>query len=126
MASEKGKISFYSWRFSHYFKLERIGETNISVTCRLCPGSKVLSTATNSNSNLLKHLEKRHASTKLAAKVANAASETESHSSEHTPTPPKQQRLEFERRTHSQAQVDKAIARFEKLLLMRYNHWFQR
>ncbi|XP_058504131.1 CKLF-like MARVEL transmembrane domain-containing protein 8b isoform X3 [Solea solea] len=59
----------------------------------------------------LKHLEKRHASTKLAAKVANAASETESHSSEHTTTPPKQQRLEFERETHSQAQLDKTIAR---------------
>ncbi|XP_058497048.1 calcium-binding protein 2a isoform X2 [Solea solea] len=111
MASEKGGISFFSWRHSHYFQLESNWKNNISVTCRLCPGLKILSTANNSYSNLLKHLEERHASTKLAAKVANAASETESHSSEHTPTPPKQQRLEFERRTHRQAQLDKTIAR---------------
>ncbi|KAK0146323.1 hypothetical protein N1851_014370 [Merluccius polli] len=112
MASE-GKISLYSWKYSHYFQLQSKAKNNILVTCKLCPGSKILSTANNSNSNLLKHLEKRHASTKLVAKVtsANAASEIDS-SEQHTPTPPKQQRLEFERRTHSQAQLDKTIARY--------------
>ena len=112
MTSNKGKISFPSRGYSHYFQLESRGKYNISVTCGLCSGSKILSTANSSNSNLLRHQEKRHALTKLAAMVANAASKNKSHSSKHTPTPPKQQWLEFERLTHSLAQLDKTIARY--------------
>ncbi len=45
-------------------------DKNILVKCKLClSGSKVLSIAINSNSNLSKHLRKLHASTKLEANM---------------------------------------------------------
>ena len=71
------RISFQSWRYSLYFKLEKRGVKNIQVTCKLCPGSKLLSTANNSNSNLLKHLEKRHATLKLTAKLTSEPEESD-------------------------------------------------
>lgn len=67
MASQgESKTSFSKWKYAHYFTLVEHKDKNILVKCKLCvSGSKVLSTAINSNSNLLKHLQKLHASTKL-------------------------------------------------------------
>ncbi|KAF7705749.1 hypothetical protein HF521_021035, partial [Silurus meridionalis] len=78
---------------------------NILVQCKLClPGSKLLSTAINSNSNLFKHLQKLHASTRLDANP-NLTPEV-------SLTPPaKQQRLCFNQ-TVSQGQINKAIERY--------------
>uniref|UniRef100_A0A8C1Z2W8 BED-type domain-containing protein n=1 Tax=Cyprinus carpio TaxID=7962 RepID=A0A8C1Z2W8_CYPCA len=87
------KTSFSKWKYAHYFTLVEHKDKNILVKCKLCvSGSKVLSTAINSNSNLLKHLQKLHASTNQAPSA-------------------KQQRLDFNR-TVSQGQINKAIARY--------------
>ncbi len=107
------RISFQTWRYSHYFKLEKREVKNIQVTCKLCPGSKLLSTANNSNSNLLKHLEKRHATLKLTAKLASEPAESDE---QEGPTPLKQQRLDF-RRTYSQTEVDKKNCRVRLIFI---------
>ncbi|XDV11629.1 hypothetical protein PO909_000517, partial [Leuciscus waleckii] len=67
---------------------------------------KVLSTAINSNSNLSKHLQKLHASTKLEANPVSVDTLEVSQA-----PPAKQQRLDFNR-TVSQGQINKAIARY--------------
>lgn len=69
MAEASKALSFSAWKYSHYIDL--VGEQNdknIVVKCKLCPGKKHLSTARNTTSNLLKHLQKQHAKTKLTAK----------------------------------------------------------
>ena len=107
MAAAELKSSFSAWRYSHYFTFVKHKEKNILVKCKLClGGSKILSTAQNSNSNLLKHLQKQHAGTKLVAKT------TDPDSSDAPLPPPKQQRLDFNRGTASQGKVDRAIARY--------------
>lgn len=60
MASQgESKTSFSKWKYAHYFTLVEHKDKNIIVKCKLCvSGSKVQSTAINSNSNLLKHLQK--------------------------------------------------------------------
>uniref|UniRef100_A0A3Q2FWN7 BED-type domain-containing protein n=1 Tax=Cyprinodon variegatus TaxID=28743 RepID=A0A3Q2FWN7_CYPVA len=84
-------------------------ERNILVKCNFCIGSKILSTAQNSNSNLLKHLQKQHAAMKLEATGTQTGTLSDATS---PPPPPKQQRLDFNRGTVSQDKVDKAIARY--------------
>ena len=107
MAAAELQPSFSAWRYSHYFTFVEHKEKNVLVKCKLClGGSKILSTAQNSNSNLLKHLQKQHAGTKQVAKT------TDPDSSDATPPPPKQQRLDFNQGTASQGKVDKAIARY--------------
>ncbi|XP_015243119.1 PREDICTED: uncharacterized protein LOC107092915 [Cyprinodon variegatus] len=76
-------------------------ERNILVKYNLCLGSKILSTAQNSNSNLLKHLQKQHAAMKLEATGTQTGSLSDATS------PP------FNRGTVSQDKVDKAIARYD-------------
>ncbi|XP_070411497.1 uncharacterized protein [Nothobranchius furzeri] len=102
----RSKPSFSSWK---YFTLIEHKEKNILVKCNLClSGSKILSTAANSNSNLSKHLQKRHDSTKLVEKPdANPTREAS-----HAP-PTKQQQLDFNRTVSvSQGEINKAVARF--------------
>lgn len=53
-------LSFQSWKYQLYFSLLEIRDKNIVASCNLCAGRKPLSTAKNSNSNLLKHLAKQH------------------------------------------------------------------
>ena len=56
------------WKYGHCFPLVEIKDKNDVVSCQLCAGVKNLSTLKTSNSNLMKHLLKQHASTKLVAK----------------------------------------------------------
>ncbi len=107
MASQgESKTSFSKWKYAHYFTLVEHKDKNILVKCKLClSGSKVLSTAINSNSNLSKHLRKLHASTKLEANPVSVVTLEVSQA-----PPAKQQRLDFNR-TVSQGQINKAIAR---------------
>lgn len=58
------RASFFSWKFAHYFSFVEQKERNVYVKCNLCLGTKCLSMAANSNSNLLKHLGTQHAATK--------------------------------------------------------------
>ncbi len=100
-------LSFSKWKYAHYFTLVEHKDKNILVKCKLClSGSKVLSTAINSNSNLSKHLRKLtlHASTKLEANPVSVDTLEVSQA-----PPAKQQRLDFNR-TVSQGQINKAIA----------------
>ncbi len=108
MASQgESKTSFSKWKYAHYFTLVEHKDKNILVKCKLClSGSKVLSTAINSNSNLSKHLQKLHASTKLEANPVSVDTLEVSQA-----PPAKQQRLDFNR-TVSQGQINKAIARY--------------
>ncbi|XP_034053165.1 uncharacterized protein LOC117533496 [Gymnodraco acuticeps] len=109
MATAEHKSSFSAWRYAHYFTFLEHKDNNVVVKCKLClGGSKILSTAQNSNSNLLKHLQKQHAGTKLVAKTTDP----EPSDGDASPPPPKQQRLDFNRGTASQGKVDKAIARY--------------
>ena len=104
--------SFSSWRYSHYFTfIEQKENNNISVKCNLCLGSKSLSTARNSNTNLLKHLQRIHPGTKLVASRPSADPDPPSDTEAGRPPPPKQQQLDFNRGTVSQGTVDRAIAR---------------
>ncbi len=109
MAAAESKLSFFTWRYSHYFTFVEQKEKNVLVKCNLCLGSKILSTAPNSNSNLLKHLQKQHAATRLVAKSTGTETDSSSDATS-PPPPPKQQRLDFNRGTASQDKVDKAIA----------------
>ncbi len=103
----ESKTSFSKWKYAHYFPLVEHKDKNILVKCKLClSGSKVLSIAINSNSNLSKHLRKLHASTKLEANPVSVDTLEVSQA-----PPPKQQRLDFNR-TVSQGQINKAIARY--------------
>jgi len=79
--------------------------------------TSLLSTAQNSNSNLLKHLEKQHASTKLVAKESKDPDSSDSSEA----TPSKQQRLDFNRGTASQGkldQVDQQILLFSNAVMV--------
>ena len=67
MADSADRMSFLSWKYGHYFSLVESKDTNVVVSCKLCAGAKTLSTSKSSNSNLMKHLLKQHAS-KLVAK----------------------------------------------------------
>ncbi|XP_029952487.1 uncharacterized protein LOC115392103 isoform X3 [Salarias fasciatus] len=64
------KASFFSWKYAHYFSFVEQKERNVYVRCNLCLGTKTLSAAANSSSNLLKHLGTQHATTKLVAKAS--------------------------------------------------------
>ena len=67
--TQTGKITFSSWKFRHYFKEESGFDDpvakNITVSCKLCPKKKVLSTAKNTTSNLKKHLSGVHKNVQL-------------------------------------------------------------
>uniref|UniRef100_A0A8C1KYA6 BED-type domain-containing protein n=1 Tax=Cyprinus carpio TaxID=7962 RepID=A0A8C1KYA6_CYPCA len=60
-----------SWKYKHYFEFCDRKNKNITVKCKLCANSKELSTAVNSTSNLLKHLNRVHSTTKLVTKEDN-------------------------------------------------------
>uniref|UniRef100_A0A672HM29 BED-type domain-containing protein n=1 Tax=Salarias fasciatus TaxID=181472 RepID=A0A672HM29_SALFA len=103
------KASFLSWKYAHYFSFVEQKERNVYVRCNLCLGTKTLSAAANSNSNLLKHLGTQHATTKLVAKASGSDTGTDDTS----PRAPKQQRLSSFLRgsaTAIQAKVNQVIA----------------
>ncbi|KAK0144052.1 putative AC9 transposase [Merluccius polli] len=103
MASEKQPttLTFEGWKYSHYFELVETKGRNISVRCTLCPGEKLLSAAANSNANLTKHLNGKHASMKLVAQDPRGKD---------GPSPNKQQKLQFHQ--VSKKELDKHVASF--------------
>ena len=108
MADSADRMSFLSWKYGHYFSLVESKDKNVVVSCKLCAGAKTLSTSKSSNSNLMKHLLKQHASTKL---VAKDPSPTDAEGA----TPCKQPRLDFTRtavQPISQVELNKLIARY--------------
>lgn len=113
---EEPKASFFSWKYVHYFTFVKQKEKNVYVKCNLCLGTKNLSTAANSNSNLAKHLGTQHAATKLVAnaKCSESGTGTDTDTDVASPRAPKQQRLScsFQRgsATASQAKVNQVIA----------------
>ena len=69
-------------------------DKNVTVQCTLCPGQKHLSTAANTTFNLLKHLQRQYANSRLVAK--DHRSDTDADKSLPLPTPAKQPRLDFQ------------------------------
>uniref|UniRef100_H3B2V5 HAT C-terminal dimerisation domain-containing protein n=1 Tax=Latimeria chalumnae TaxID=7897 RepID=H3B2V5_LATCH len=66
----KEKIAFDSWKYKHYFEIKKIHGKNITVICLLCkPMVSEYSTVKTSTSNLKKHLDNVHKTTKLVAKL---------------------------------------------------------
>ena len=64
-----GSGFFYGWKYSHYFAVVEESDKTLRARCTLCPvNKKPLSTAHNTTSNLKKHLETVHKTTKLEAK----------------------------------------------------------
>ncbi|XP_074552409.1 uncharacterized protein LOC141809329 [Halichoeres trimaculatus] len=107
------RASFFSWKYAHYFSFVEQKERNVYVKCNLCLGTKSLSAAANSNSNLLKHLSTQHAATKLVAKASGSGTGTDTDTDVISPCAPKQQRLSSFLRgsaTASQAKVNQVIA----------------
>ena len=67
--SKRKAVTFYGWKYSHYFQIVEEGDKNLWARCTLCgPCKKPLSSALNTTSNFKKHLETVHKSTKLVAK----------------------------------------------------------
>ena len=89
----ESKTAFSRWKYRHYFKLTGVIGKNVHVECTLCPGRKPFSTSCASNSNLMKHLSKAHASTKLVAREECTGSREAS--VDEGPSPCKQQKLDF-------------------------------
>ncbi len=109
MASQgESKTSFSKWKYAHYFPLVEHKDKNILVKCKLClSGSKVLSTAINSNS-----VEKSVETPPETTCLDEARSKPGVGRLEVSQAPPaKQQRLDFNR-TVSQGHINKAIARY--------------
>ena len=61
-------MAFSKWKYRHYFNLLVVKGKNVHVKCTLCPRAKGSSMSVVSNTNLMKHLSRAHASTKLVAK----------------------------------------------------------
>uniref|UniRef100_A0A3P8NPQ8 BED-type domain-containing protein n=1 Tax=Astatotilapia calliptera TaxID=8154 RepID=A0A3P8NPQ8_ASTCA len=103
-------MCFLSWKYSHYFSFVLEKDRNIVVNCTLCGGSKTLSTSKTSNSYLMKHLQKQHASTNLVEKepVVGDSSSVDA-------IPAKQRKLDFGQpaaQSITQPQLHRLIARY--------------
>uniref|UniRef100_A0A8C6LGW9 BED-type domain-containing protein n=1 Tax=Nothobranchius furzeri TaxID=105023 RepID=A0A8C6LGW9_NOTFU len=105
---------FLSWKYAHYFSFLSVKDKNIVVNCTLCGGSKTLSTSKTSNSNLMKHLQKQHASTKLVEKDPKRSIVVGDTSSADA-SPAKQRKLDFTKpasQSITQPQLHRLIARY--------------
>ena len=101
------KITFDGWRFAHYFDFVTRDQKNLKVKCKLCPGRKILSSALNTTSNLLKHLQTQHNNTTLVA--AGDKDQPDNNG----PTPSKQQKLDFEKpKEISKSEVNRLSASY--------------
>lgn len=104
-------LAFLRWRYKHYFKFIEVKGKNVHVKCTLCPGQKILSTSTVSNSNFMKHLT-THASTKLVAKNIDSLPST---SKEGHGAKSKQQKLDFsasQQKPMTQTEVNRMLGRY--------------
>ena len=86
------KSAFSSWKYRHYFDFVSVKDDNIKVRCKLCAGDRPLSTYKNTTSNLRKHLDKQHSTTKLTEQVPPTQDTGERGPS---PRPSKQRKLDF-------------------------------
>uniref|UniRef100_A0A3P9CJ84 BED-type domain-containing protein n=1 Tax=Maylandia zebra TaxID=106582 RepID=A0A3P9CJ84_9CICH len=105
-------MGFLSWKYSHYFSFLVVKDRNIVVNCTLCGGSKTLSTSKTTNSNLMKHLQKQHASTNLVEKEPEG---NVGDSSSVDAIPAKQRKLDFGQpaaQSITQPQLHRLIARY--------------
>uniref|UniRef100_A0A672FLL1 BED-type domain-containing protein n=1 Tax=Salarias fasciatus TaxID=181472 RepID=A0A672FLL1_SALFA len=103
------KTSLDAWEYGHYFAFVARRDKNVTVRCKLCPGQKHLSTSVNSTSNLSKHLERQHGSTKLVSK--NIRGEREDGTV--TAPTPKQPRLNFQQpQVTTKAELNRLVASF--------------
>ena len=110
MAEERN--SFHrcrNWRYAHYFNYVTEKDKNMVVECKLCVGNKRLSTAANSSSNLLKHLQRQHSTVKLVAKGQHGEI-----SASDSVTPPryKQPRLELRCQVTSKTEINRLVAAY--------------
>ena len=99
------KTSFDGWKFNHYFQYLQRKENNLVVQCTLCPGKKLLSTASNTTSNLKKHLERQHGHIEFVAK----------HLDDFTEQPRKQLKLSFDQKVlvpASKSEINKLVASY--------------
>lgn len=120
--SVKEKLAFSGWKYRHYFSVIDVKGKNVNVTCKLCPRAKCLSSSTVSNSNLMKHLSKAHATTKLVAintenavdDASAAASSSPANKEGHGATPSKQQKLDFSAQSKhlTQTELNALIGRY--------------
>ncbi|KAL4008630.1 hypothetical protein ACER0C_002482 [Sarotherodon galilaeus] len=104
-------MGFLSWKYLRYFSFLMVKDRNIVVNCTLCGGSKT-STSKTSNSNLMKHLQKQHASTKLVEKEPEG---NVGNSSSVDAIPAKQRKLDFGQpaaQSITQPQLHRLIARY--------------
>uniref|UniRef100_A0A3Q4H3B9 HAT C-terminal dimerisation domain-containing protein n=1 Tax=Neolamprologus brichardi TaxID=32507 RepID=A0A3Q4H3B9_NEOBR len=103
---------FPSPEYRVHRKAPRLQFSNIVVNCILCGGSKTLSTSKTSNSNLMKNLQKQHASTNLVEKEPEG---NVGDSSSIDAIPAKQRKLDFGQpaaQSITQPQLHRLIARY--------------
>ena len=71
-------LTFYGWKYNHYFVVVEEGEKNLRVRCTLCaPSQKTLSSARNTTSNFKKHLDTVHKATNLVGRNQRKKSDQE-------------------------------------------------
>lgn len=122
--SVEEKLPFSGWKYRHYFSLIEVKGKNINVMCTLCPRAKCLSSSTVSNPNLMKHMSRAHATTKLVARntentvddASAAASRRAANKEGHGDgaTSSKQQKLDFSAQSKrlTQTELNALIGRY--------------
>lgn len=88
--------TFARWAYSHYFQFVKEKDKNLIVKCNLC-AHRELSTSRNSTSNLKKHLDRCHASTKLTVSDRDEGSQKRKTPGDESTGQSKQQKLNFSR-----------------------------
>ena len=107
-SGEPPTFTFHGWKYGHYFNFESVkNEKNITVRCKLCVGRKLLSTAKNTTSNLLKHLEKVHNDVKLVEKYNVPVPDDDDRTD---PPAAKQQKLDFTKGGMTQRELNMLVA----------------
>lgn len=117
--SVKEKLAFSGWKYRHYFSLIDVKGKDLNVTCTLCSRGMCWS-----NSHLMKHLSKAHATTKLVARITvNTVDETSAAASSRPAnkeghgdgaTTSKQQKLDFSAQSKrlTQTELNALIGRY--------------
>ena len=110
-----GSATFYGWKYSHYFAVVEESDKTLRARCTLCPATKKpLSTARNTTSNLKKHLETVHKTTKLEEKDHGDESRKRRRGSEDVSEPrqQKKQRVLLNRSMPSPTTVRRLISEY--------------
>ena len=107
--------SFYGWKYSHYFAIVEESDKTLQARCTLCPAAKKPSfTAHNTTSNLNKHLEAVHKTTKLEAKDHGGESRKQKRESDDVgePSQQKKQRVILNRSLPSPTTVCNLVSEY--------------